>query len=136
MKSKKANLLTENVVFIIITILFISMLFVFVTRASSKTILVEEAYAKKIALIVDSAKAETNLLLNINKLLEERVDIGEEDVVRIVDNKVFVQLSSSSGYGYGVFNDVNVDLSLEEREEGSFLNIRVTDKEGEDAIAE
>jgi len=120
---KRGNILTENIVFLVITLLFISMLFVFVARASSKTSLIEEAQAKKIALLIDSARPGTEILLNVKDVLEKKgVGIEDDDVITINGNSVVVKLNENSGKSYGFFNNVNPELKIDETLEG-FLKI-------------
>jgi hypothetical protein len=115
MRQKKANILTENLVFIIITLLFIATLFGFVSKSSSKLGLVEEAYAKKIALVLDSARPGTTIILDVGELLEKKdVDIANENVVVVNGNTVTVQLTKDSGHSYSFFTNVDVEINTYE----------------------
>jgi len=113
MIDKRGNILTENIVFLIITLLFIAMLFAFVAGASSKVSLVEEAQAKKIALILDSARPGTLIFLNIEDLLDKKeIGISDGEVVTIIGNSVKVQLSEDSGKSYSFFNAISPELKI------------------------
>lgn len=128
MTKKKANLLTENVVFIIIAILFIGMLFTFITKTSSNSSLLEQAEAKKVALILDSARPGTNVYLNIDSLLENKQEgIEDSNVIRVDNdlNMVTVKLRQKSGYSYGFFNDVEVTKDIVKQDGGTYLILTV-----------
>lgn len=129
MKSKKANFLTENVIFIIIAVLFVAMLFVFVSKTSSSTRMIEESEAKKIALILDSAEPGTEIKLNIDSLLESKQEsLSEGDIFRIENNRVNVRLKSGEGYSYSFFNKIQVKSQIGSREQGGvFLYLSIED---------
>lgn len=123
--NKRGNILTENIIFLIITLMFVIILFVFVAGASSKTSLIEEVQAKKIALLLDSAKPETIILLNVNDVLDKKESgIEDKDVFRVSGNTVTVKLSGDSGYAYSFFNDAQVNIEIEESLDG-FLKITI-----------
>ena len=75
----------------------------------------EEGYAKKIALLIDSAKPGMVISLD----MEEGVDIAKKEkwsverIVTIQDNIVRVQLREKGGYSYSFFNDVNVNVNFD-----------------------
>jgi lipoprotein signal peptidase len=119
MGAKRGNILTENIVFIVITLLFIGALFGFVIRSSSSTRLTEEVYAKKFALIIDSLKPDTILEYSVKDLTEKAVNIPENQVIKIIDNKVLVKLSENSGYSYSFFNSANVRIGEINVEKGT-----------------
>jgi len=136
MKNKKANVLTENVVFVIFTILFIAILFAFVARASSGVVRIEEAQAKKIALIIDGAEPGTNIVLNVQDVLKKKRNIDNNKVFSVVGNRILVKLDSNSGYVYSFFNEVDVKFDLFEKPEGWFLSIIINEKEDDENVSE
>ena len=78
---KKANILTENLVFIILNLAFIALLLTFVYTKTGSSAVLEEKYAKQIALIIDSAKPPMEVKLNMNRAKdvanENEVDFSE-----------------------------------------------------------
>jgi len=122
MKNKKGNILTENIVFILLTLIFISMLFTFITNMSSSTHLIEEATAKELALVISSARPGTEIQMNIDWLLDKKQEAVEDtEVIKIEDNDVIVKLGYNSEYRYGFFSDVNVDSSIQKQTGGTYL---------------
>ena len=54
--SNKANILTQNIIFIVLNLVFLSILVVFLFSKMGSAAILEEKYAKQIALILDSAE--------------------------------------------------------------------------------
>jgi len=108
---KRGSILTGNIIFILLNLLFLSILILFLIKQGGGAIVLEESYAKQIALLIDSAKPNMILKLNMEKaekLAEEnKVDLNE--IVKISGNIVTVKLSKKGGYSYSFFNDVNVN---------------------------
>ena len=100
----------ENVIFIILNILFLAILILFLLRQGQGAIILEQSYAKQIALLIDSAKPGMTIILDMSKAKElaEKKGIEFKDIVIKTDNIITVRLSEKGGYSY--FNDVNVTL--------------------------
>lgn len=105
-----ASFLVENVVFIILNVVFLSIVILFLMNQSSSGRVLEESYAKEIALIADYAKPEMLIKIDMREGFEisEKEGINFENVVNVEDNVVFVKLSEDGGYSYSFFNDVNL----------------------------
>ncbi len=116
MKSKKAQILMENVIFIVLNLIYLTILILFIARAGSGVLNIEESYAKQIALIIDSVEPEAEIYLNMEDAIKiVREDWGEEhlsEIVRIKEGFVTVKLSKDSGYSYSYFNDLKVDSPI------------------------
>ena len=112
---KKGNILTENIIFIILNLIFISILILFLFSKVGAAAVLEEKYAKQIALIIDSAEPGMVIHLNmedaIKKAEKEGLDIRR--LVTIQNNIVTVRLQEGSGYSYSFFNDVEATPKLE-----------------------
>lgn len=109
--NKRGNILTENIIFIILNLVFLSILILFLFSKMGSAAVLEEGYAKKIALLMDSAKP--GMVISID--MENAIKIAEkekwpvENMVTIKDNIVTVKLREKGGYSYSFFNDVNLD---------------------------
>jgi len=97
----------SNVVFILLVILFFSILLTFVVKQSSKEYILEEQSAKKIALAIDAAKPGTQILLNFANIFQKN---KMDEPIKIQGNIVYVKLTEKTGYGYSFFNNVNVEI--------------------------
>jgi hypothetical protein len=120
-KNKRAGILVGNVVFIILNLIFLTILILFIARQGSGVVLLEQSYAKQIALIFDSAKPGTTIFLDFEKGIEKiKKNFGEsyiekekfsEEIVTFKDNIVTVKLDKGArqGYSYSFFNDIELD---------------------------
>lgn len=110
-RGKKAEVLIQNVIFIVLNLIFISMLMMFLWQQSGSEALVEETYSKKIALTVNSAKQVMEIKINMQDALEASKENGFDfsKVVNIEGNTVSVKLSEKGGHEYNFFNDVSVN---------------------------
>ncbi len=110
---KKGAVLAENIIFIVLNLIFISLLFLFLFNVSNQVSQLEEIYAKQTAMIIDSAKPGMVVFLDMSKGFEKvKKDWGEEhlgEIVQIRDNQVFIQLGPSREYNYSFFNDIKVN---------------------------
>ena len=69
----------------------------------------EEKYAKQIALIIDSAKPGMEISLNMEDAVEKANDKEwKGKIVSISDNIVTVKLTDGGGYSYSFFNNVGL----------------------------
>lgn len=109
-KRRKANILTENIIFIILNLLFLSILILFVFSKSGGAAVLEEKYSKQIALILDSAKPGMTIRLNMDDALNKKEkEFDANSIVSVQNNLVTVKLRDKGGYSYTFFNDVNVN---------------------------
>jgi len=105
----RGTILIENVIFIVLNILFLMILILFLYRQGSGAVVLEQSYAKKIALLIDSAKPVTEMKLDMEEafVLAEKNGVKPGDIVKINRNVITVQLSDKGGYQYSFFNDVD-----------------------------
>jgi len=109
MKNKR-GMLTQDVMAIVLTLIFFAVVEGFIFLQGNGAIVLEQSYAKNIALLIDSAKPITEMKLNMEDAfkLAKRNGIAREDIVKIENNLVTVKLSNTGGYGYSFFNTVDV----------------------------
>jgi hypothetical protein len=108
--NKKGNILTENIIFIVLNILFLSILLGFVCLQGGGLGVIERSYSKQIALLIDGAEPETRILFDMENAFSEykKDEIKWEDVVKVQGHEVIVKLSEESESRYEFFNDVSV----------------------------
>jgi len=106
---KKGTILLENVIFIILNLAFITIIVLFLLKQGSGAVVLEQSYAKKITLLIDSGKPVMEMKLNMQDAfdLAEKNGISREDIVKIEGNIVTVKLTSKGGYQYSFFNSVD-----------------------------
>lgn len=125
-KRGEETLLFQRVIFIILNLIFFSMLIIFVFRTASGAALYEQAYSKQIALLIDSSEKNTEISINFTKALDvaKKNDFSVEDIVFIdgEKNKVNVRLASQGGYSYQFFSDYDVLWQI--KDDTLFLTIK------------
>ena len=126
-KSEKAEILVENIIFILLNIIFISILIFFLFKQSSGAALLEQTYSKQIALMIDSAKPVMEIKLNMEKMqnIAEKNKVDFKEVVSITGNVVNIKLSQKTGYEYSFFNDVEAKAFPETDSENEYTGIYV-----------
>ncbi len=118
-KNEKGELLVQNVLFLVLNLVFLSILFAFVFREANSVANLEEIYSKKIALAIDSAEPIMVLEMDLSDLKEKLDKEGRSfsEVVTISDNLVKIQLEKDSGHSYYFFNDVDVSAYPDKNKE-------------------
>lgn len=114
-KNKKANILVENIIFIVLNVLFLTILVLFLFSKTGSAAVLEEKYAKQIALIIDSAESGMIIHLDMEDAIEKADKEGWDidNIVILEENIITVKLREGGGYSYSFFNDVNVNFSLD-----------------------
>lgn len=126
MNNKGEELLTSNVVFIILNIVFFIMIIVFIYIQSSGSALVEQKTAKQIVLLIDASEKGTEIKLNVeealNKAGKENIDINNAIRIDNQNNLVIIKLAEDSSYEYSFFNEVSVVYRID----GGYLFMSIT----------
>ncbi len=125
MKNKRGNILTENIIFIVLNLVFLTILILFLFSKVGSVAVLEEKYAKQIAMIIDSSKPIMKINLNMEDAIEKAKDEGwqEDKIVVIEDNIVTVQLSEKGGHSYSFFNDVDVKPNFDPAIKGYYFSV-------------
>lgn len=113
MNKRGITLLLENIIFIILNLIFIAILIFFLISKSGSAGVLEEKYAKEIALVLDSAKPGMMINLNMaDAISTAEQNLGKNNVndsiVTISQNVVTVKLSEQGGYSHSFFNDIKI----------------------------
>ena len=127
---KRGELLIENIIFIVLNLIFITILVVFLFMKSGDTTLLEEKYAKEIALIIDSLSPVSDVEIDMSDALSKADENYKDNMVNINGNIVTVKLTEKGGGSYSFFNDVNAKIfpsggpkyTLKILEKGDFNN--------------
>jgi len=110
--NRKGEFLVENIVFIVLNILYLVILILFLLKQGSGAIILEDAYSKNIALLIDSAKPTMTIHLNLQdlKAVSDKNGIPFSDVLKINGNYAIIKLSEKGGMKYHFFNYINVTV--------------------------
>tara|TARA_B100000315_G_C14427655_1_gene518633 strand:+ start:575 stop:961 length:387 start_codon:yes stop_codon:yes gene_type:complete len=107
---KRGQLLMENIIFIILNLIFLTILVLFIYSKTGGEAVLEEKYSKQIALLIDSAKPGMEIQLNMEDAMKKAgKNNWEENIVSISGNTVTVRLREKGGGSYSFFNDVVLD---------------------------
>ncbi len=114
--NNKKGLLFNHLIIIIIAILFLGILYAFVARQSKGAIVLEQSYAKNIALLIDASRPIMEMRIDMAPAfkLAKKNNIPLNEIVKIQDNYVIVKLSEAGGYKYSFFNNVLVNAYPDE----------------------
>lgn len=114
--NKKGNILTQNIIFIVLNLVFLSILVLFLFSKTGNAAVLEEKYAKQIALILDSAEPGMIISLNMEDAIKtaKKENKNLDDIISVQNNVVTVQLREKGGYSYSFFNDLDygTDFSI------------------------
>ena len=112
-KAKLNDLIMSNVVYFILTALFVIGLSVFVFGQMNGSGVWEEFYAKEIVKVINLAEPGDEITLDVHRgtvIAKENEVRSYSDMFRIdnANNEICVRLSSSRRTCYSYFNDVDV----------------------------
>ncbi|MCX8158932.1 MAG: hypothetical protein N3D20_01425 [Candidatus Pacearchaeota archaeon] len=112
-RASVGDVLMDNVVYLIILMIFILGMFGVVWKQSNSAVFWEDYYAKEIAKIVDLAKPGDVVVLDVHKLMKTAKANGFLKPSEIfwfdnLNNKICVKLSPRGRSCYSYFNDVRV----------------------------
>ena len=129
-KGKRGDILIGDVIFIVLNLVFLTILILFVVTKTNDAARLEEIYAKQIALMIDSAKPGMILYLDMEDAIEEAIDENQNiaTIASIEGNVVTVKLRDKGGYSYSFFNDANVSIDLDTLSNEQEYVIKVNEK--------
>ena len=88
--------------------IFFSILIVFVFSRSGGSAVKEEELAKQVSLIIDSAKPEMIIKINVEDYLKlAKKENYNGEIITIKENLVTAKFRDKGGYSYSFFNNVN-----------------------------
>lgn len=113
-KNKKGDeLVSEQIIFYVLNLLFFMILLLFVIKTSSGSAVLEETYSKTIALTIDSMKEGTNLTMDITKLYDKAESnkyVQSKVLIDSENNVITVKLSENTGYSFKYFSSSDPEI--------------------------
>ncbi|MEI7718584.1 MAG: hypothetical protein WCI72_01855 [archaeon] len=108
-----------EIIFIVLLLAFMAVFFLFVKNNLSGALVEEEVYAKKIALLIDSAQPNTTIFLEVSELNKIAMKSGEtkeyyRDIVKLNRQNHSVDVSlrlGSKKYSYSYFSEYSLSDS-------------------------
>ncbi|MCW8965125.1 MAG: hypothetical protein OQK82_00350 [Candidatus Pacearchaeota archaeon] len=125
--NNRGEILVENIIFIILNLIFLTVLVMFIARQGEGAVVLEERYAKEIALLIDASQPIMTMQIDMEDAREVAEDNGIlfEDILKIENNVVTVKLSEKSGYSYSFFNNVEVTEPFVDATEDDVFVVKV-----------
>jgi len=114
-RKNRGTVLTENVIFIVLNLAFFAIMILFLFKQGGNANFLEQAYAKQIALFIDSAKPGMEILVDIGRGADsnkEWFSKNFQNSVSIQKNIVSVKFTDKGGYSYSFFNDVEPSFEV------------------------
>ncbi len=112
MNKRGSEWLLENVIFILLNLIFFSIMAYFIISNINSASVMQEEYAKSIALALDSAHPGMNFTIKMADAIKAaEKNLGKEhmdQMVTINGNRVTVKLIDKGGYTYSFFNNLNM----------------------------
>lgn len=119
MVNKKGDtVVIETFVFIVFNLIFFFGMLVFVYTSGDQSFIYEQSYAKQIALLIDNAKPDTIVMVNVKDIKEfaekNNKNLAEVFAIDNSINQVKVGLKKTGGYSYQYFSNYDVELKVNE----------------------
>ncbi len=108
---EKGNILVGTVIFIILNVLFLSLLVIFLITKIGGPAVLEEKYSKEIALMIDQLEPNSVIILDMSEAISKAENDYKGELIKIDNNVVFVKLREKGGKSYSFFNDVQANPS-------------------------
>ena len=117
----KKGILTGTVMFIILNLVFFSMLLYFANQSISGLDIKEKILAKQVALFINSAKPETLMIFDIKEYLDAAENkLNTEEIIKIEEGKVKVKLDDDT-FVLPHFSSYKIEYKVY----GNFLEVSV-----------
>lgn len=126
MKNKRGALLLGSVIFIILNVVFLSIVAFYITRSGNTASVFEETYSKQIALFIDGAKPGTRIELDVSEIYSIGRDNNFPPIIKLEceKNRVITQLTKTGSYAFEYFSDLKkCDWKLDEINEKFIVNV-------------
>lgn len=128
MNKRGDTLVIETVTFTLFNLIFFVGMLFYIYNAGNQNSILEQTYAKQIALLIDNAKPDMAILINVNNIkeiaLNNNYPLDKIFSVNKQTNMIKVSLGRGGGYGYSYFSDYDVNLQLKD----DWLSVVVTRK--------
>ena len=106
MRSKKAaDLFTGVIIFLVLNVLFFGAMFLFVGSAGTGQNIVEETYAKQIALVIDNLEPGVEVRISLEEVyrISRKNNIDTPVIIDTDANNVIVRVAKGDGHKHLFF---------------------------------
>jgi hypothetical protein len=132
MYKRGEELIVQNIIFVLLNLVLFLTLFIFILNSADEKYVAEQVYSKNIAMIIDMAKPEQKIFIDMSELfwlVEKEIDRGSikrEDIIKIDSSQkyVFVALGHQTSYAYRYFSDYSINYEVN----GNYLIVDIGEK--------
>jgi hypothetical protein len=133
---KRGDLLFPPLIFLVLNIAFFVILMAFVQKASTGAVVYEEAYAKKIGLLLNNVESGMKFIIDVTELekIARKNDLKEDDLEKIIkemvqidtqNGTITVKTRNEGGFVYPFFSKVELESQIVEDSTGNKLIINI-----------
>lgn len=112
MNKRGEGILWDNIIYILLFLVFFLMMFYFVSSYQDGAFFWEDFYAKEITNLINHAEPGIEFKIDVSKLAVIAVKRGKNlhDLISIdnVNNKIIVSVRNGVGTSFNFFNDVDI----------------------------
>lgn len=126
---EQENILFQNIIYIILTIIITSTIILFVVRVAEGAAFNEQIYTKKLALLINSAKPGTTIIFDIDKGAKIAEKSNFKPDIEIKENKIALRLAPAKKEfeNYDTFFR-NLDVKAEYLENTHKIKLEILEK--------
>lgn len=118
-RNKKADLLFPIIIFVVLNIMFFTIMLLFVQRVSSNALVYEESYAKQIALILNRAESGMQFEIDVSDLIKTAIKndvntsfLNETIQINAEEGIVFVKARKEGGFEQPFFSKIKINSGI------------------------
>lgn len=125
-KAEADEVLMQQIIFIVLNVFFFAALLIFVLMAGSEPAVVQEIYAKKIALTIDSMNPGMEVNISADKFYDAIKKPNVENPVVLNENSVIVKLEKeNTGYIFNFYSDLkSIRVLINKNDPSKVITIR------------
>ncbi len=123
-RQKRGEILVENIIFLLLNVLFLTILIIFLINQGNGVSTLEDAYSKEIALLIDSARPGMQMTVNMQSALgvANKNGVPFDQVVLVKGQYVTITLDQGKSKSYQFFNNINVTGYYPEKDNSGKYN--------------
>ena len=131
-KNRKGDVevLNSTIIFLILNVLFFAGMFLFVVEKTNSHAVLEEVYAKKIALLIDNAEKGITMNIDVKELYEAAKEnnypAGQVININNEENKVTMKVKEGTGYGHSYrYYTKTEEKILQEADGKTYIKLKI-----------
>jgi hypothetical protein len=131
-KKRGMNLSLFTVIFLVLNLIFFSMMFYYVSKSSNGALVYEQIYSKEISMVLDSLSPGDEVIIDFSEpysVAKEHKTIQKLITIDSKNKQLIVSLSSRGGYATKYFSNYKFVLEELFNEKSQKIKITVEDND-------